>query len=190
MSTYKWLAGFRNPWFWVFAITTALQVFRGSPKDTIIFSLSSVAVWISASGILGNRFGTKIEVNRAWTFWGVVLFAIALAVIDRHTYVHGVLVLAVLPVVLRLAWYTDSGPKDKPDPRMSRSRTLWTILCLGITAWEFMANILGQLVGSLHVYPTISVLIDPILDTKYGQAAFVILWLALGIGFLRIWSKR
>ena len=174
----------------MFAITTALQVFRGSPKDTIIFSLSSVAVWISASGILGNRFGTKIEVNRAWTFWGVVLFAIALAVIDRHTYVHGVLVLAVLPVVLRLAWYTDSGPKDKPDPRMSRSRTLWTILCLGITAWEFMANILGQLVGSLHVYPTISVLIDPILDTKYGQAAFVILWLALGIGFLRIWSKR
>lgn len=190
MQEKKWMAGFRNPWFWVFAITTALQVFRGSPKDTIIFSLSGVAVWISASGVLGNRFGNKIRVNRAWTFWGVVLFAIALTVIDRHGYIDGALILALLPLVLRLVWYSDTGPKDKPDPRMARSRTLWTILCLGITAWEFMANILGQLAGSLTIYPTISVLIDPLLDTKYGQAGFVILWLALGIGLLRIWGKK
>jgi hypothetical protein len=190
VQTKKWLAGFRNPWFWVFAITTGLQVFRGSAKDTIIFSLCTLAVWISASGVLGNRFGNKIEVNRAWTFWGVVVFAIALTAIDRHGYIHGVLVLTVLPIVLRLAWYSDRGPKEKPDPRMARSRTLWTILCLAITAWEFMANILGQFAGSLKIYPTISVLIDPLLDTKYGQAGFVILWLAIGIGFLRIWGRK
>ena len=174
----------------MFAITTGLQVFRGSAKDTIIFSLCTLAVWISASGVLGNRFGNKIEVNRAWTFRGVVVFAIALTAIDRHGYIHGVLVLTVLPIVLRLAWYNDRGPKEKPDPRMARSRTLWTILCLGITAWEFMANILGQFAGSLKIYPTISVLIDPLLDTKYGQAGFVILWLAIGIGFLRIWGRK
>jgi hypothetical protein len=190
VQTFEWLAGFRNPWFWVFAITTGLQVFRGSSTDTIIFSLCTLAVWVSASGILGNRFGSKIKVNRAWTFWGVVVFAIALTIIDRHGYVHGVLVLALLPVVLRLVWYSDLGAKDKPDPRMARSRTLWTILCMSITAWEFMANILGQFAGSLHIYPTLSVLIDPLLDTKYGQAAFVILWLALGIGFLRIWGRK
>jgi hypothetical protein len=61
---------------------------------------------------------------------------------------------------------------------------------MGMTAWEFTANILGQFAGSLHIYPTLSVLIDPLLDTKYGQAAFVILWLALGIGFLRIWGRK
>jgi len=190
MQTYQWLAGFRNPWFWVFALTTGLQVFRGSSKDTIIFSLCTLAVWVSASGVLGNRFGEKIKVNRAWTFWAVVVFAIALTITDRHSYVHGALVLALLPLVLRLVWYSDRGPKDQPDPRMSRSRILWTILCMSITAWEFMSNILGQFAGSLHIYPTLSVLIDPLLDTKYGQAAFVILWLALGIGFLRIWGRK
>jgi len=53
-----------------------------------------------------------------------------------------------------------------------------------------MSNILGQFAGSLHLYPTISVLIDPLLDTIYGQAGFVILWLAVGIGFLRIWGRK
>lgn len=186
----KMLAGFKNPWFWVFAITTALQVFRGSTRDTIIFSLSTVAVWVSASGLLGNRFGKRIRVHRAWVFWTVVLLTLSLSILDRHSYEHGFLVLATLPLVLRLAWYTDRGPKEKPDPRMARSRLLWTILCLGITFWEFMANILGQLAGSLHRYPTISVLIDPVLDTRYGQAAFVVVWLAIGVGFLRLWVRK
>ncbi len=190
MKQIKWVSGFRNPWFWVFAITTALQVFRGSPRDTIIFSLSTVALWVSASGILGNRFGNRIRIQRAWVFWGVVILTIGLSLLDRHSYAHGFLVLATLPIVLRLAWYTDRGPKEKPDPRMARSRTLWTILCLGITVWEFVANILGQLAGSLHRYPTISVLIDPILDTHYGQAAFVIFWLGIGIGFLKLWDTK
>lgn len=118
------------------------------------------------------------------------MLTIALSLLDRHSYIHGALVLATLPIVLRLAWYTDRGPKEKPDPRMARSRLLWTILCLGITVWEFMANILGQLAGSLHLYPTISVLIDPILDNHYGQAAFVVAWLAIGIGFLRLWEQK
>jgi hypothetical protein len=92
-------------------MTTALQVFRGSSTDTIIFSLSTLAVWVSASGILGNRFGNKIEVNRAWTFWGVVVFAIALTAIDRHGYIHGVLIVVLLPLVLRRFGTATVGPK-------------------------------------------------------------------------------
>ena len=74
--------------------------------------------------------------------------------------------------------------------RLARARLIWAILALLLTAWEFMANILGQLVNSLHIYPTISVLIDPMLDTIYGQAAFVVLWLLIGIGLLRLWERR
>jgi hypothetical protein len=183
-------AGFRNPWFWVFAMTASLQVFRGSLFDTTVFTLCTVAIWISASGVLGSRFGKRLKVARPWLLWGVVVFTVALSVFPRHSYVHGILVLALLPFVLRLVWYTDRGPKEKPDVRLARARMLWAILAVLITAWEFMANILGQLVNDLHIYPTISVLIDPMLDTIYGQAMFVVLWLLIGIGMLRLWERR
>jgi hypothetical protein len=184
------IAGFRNPWFWVFAMTAALQVFRGSFFDTTVFTLCTIAIWISASGVLGSKFGKRIKIGRAWLLGGVLTFTIALSVFPRHSIVHGILVLAILPFVLRLVWYTDRGPKEKPDLRLARARLIWAILALLLTCWEFMANILGQLVNNLHTYPTISVLIDPLLDTIYGQASFVVVWLLIGIGLLRLWERR
>jgi hypothetical protein len=181
--------GILNQWVWVFALTTALQVFRGSMLDTTIFSLCTLTVWASAAGLFGRVTGEKVKVKRPVIMFSVLIFALALSVFPRHSYIHGALVLGMLPLVLRLTWYKDSGKKDKPDQRMSRAIVLWTTLCLGITFWEFMANILGQLANSLHIYPTISVLIDPLLDTTWGQAIFVVLWLAMGIGFLRIWGS-
>lgn len=171
-------------------MTTALQIFRGSFFDTTVFSLCTVAIWISASGVLGAKFGKRLKIARPWLLWGVVIFTVALSVFPRHSYVHGILVLALLPIVLRLVWYTDRGPKEKPDPHQARARIVWAVLALLLTGWEFMANILGQLVNSLHIYPTISVLIDPMLDTLYGQAVFVVLWLSIGIGLLRLWERR
>jgi hypothetical protein len=190
MHLIDWLRrwGILNQWVWVFALTTALQVFRGSMLDTTIFGLSTLTVWASAAGLFGQVTGTKITVKRPVILFSVLVFALALSVFPRHSYIHGALVLAMLPLVLRLTWFKDSGKKDKPDARMSRAIVLWTTLCLGITFWEFMANILGQLAESLHLYPTISVIIDPLLDTSWGQAIFVVLWLATGIGFLRIWG--
>jgi hypothetical protein len=149
-----------------------------------------MAIWISASGVLGSKFGKRIKIGRAWLLGGVLTFTIALSVFPRHSIVHGILVLAILPFVLRLVWYTDRGPKEKPDLRLARARLIWAILALLLTCWEFMANILGQLVNNLHTYPTISVLIDPLLDTIYGQASFVVVWLLIGIGLLRLWERK
>lgn len=66
---------------------------------------------------------------------------------------------------------------------------IWAAASVGILLWEFAANILGQLDKNLYSFPTISVLVDPLLDNLVGQAIFVALWLAAGIGFLRLWKK-
>jgi len=61
---------------------------------------------------------------------------------------------------------------------------------VGLCLWELAANVLGQLNNTLSEYPTISVLVDPVLDSTIGQAAFVLLWLLSGMGFLRLWSRK
>ena len=61
---------------------------------------------------------------------------------------------------------------------------------MGISLWELGANIFGQLSDSLYAFPTISILIDPALDTVWGQGIFVSVWLLIGFGFLRLGTRR
>jgi hypothetical protein len=182
--------GFLNPWVWMFVTTSALQVFRGSRLDTIIFVGSTLLVWVSASGLFADRVQGPLHIQRRTIFLISALFAAALMVVPRHTFIHGVIVVAILPLVLRLVWYGDATKKERADARINRSKIAWLFLSLGLTTWEFMANILGQLVNDLHTFPTLSVLIDPFLETSFGQAAFVLLWITTGIGFLGIWRRR
>jgi hypothetical protein len=102
---------------------------------------------------------------------------------------QAIIVLAILPLALRFAWYCDRGPKGRADERITRARMVWAAGGVGLLLWEFAANIFGQFDKSLQSFPTLSVLIDPVLDNIFGQAAFVVLWLVGGIGFLRLWKK-
>jgi NAD/NADP transhydrogenase beta subunit len=181
--------GFKNLWFWLFLSTTLLQVFRGSLVDAIIFGSGTLMVFLSAANLLNHLHLTKPHASKYAIYTTVFVIVVALTLVPRHTPLQAIIVLAILPLALRFAWYSDRGPKDKPDERMKRSRMVWAAGGVGLMLWEFAANIFGQLDGSLHSFPTISVLIDPVLDNIFGQAVFVILWLLIGITFLRIWKK-
>lgn len=189
MSKINWLAGLRNLWFWLFVTTTAFQIFRGSIVDTIIFGLGTVMVFMSAANLLNHVHLSKPHAHKYAIYTAVFVIVVALSIVPRHSEVHAIGVLAVLPLALRFAWYSDRGPKDKPDLRITLASRTWAAASVGILIWEFAANILGQLDHSLHSFPTISVLVDPLLDDLAGQAIFVVLWLAVGIGFLKLWKK-
>ena len=181
--------GFKNLWFWLFLVTTLFQVFRGSIVDTIIFGLGTVMVFMSAANMLNHIRLTKPHVNKYAIYTSVFVIVVALSIVPRHSELHAIFVLAVLPLALRFAWYSDRGPKDRADARIKRARMTWAAASVGILLWEFAANIFGQFDHSLHSFPTISVLVDPLLDNLVGQAIFVILWLTVGIGFLKLWKK-
>ena len=181
--------GFKNLWFWLFLVTTLFQVFRGSIVDTIIFGLGTVMVFMSAANMLNHIRLTKPHVNKYAIYTSVFVIVVALSIVPRHSELHAIVVLAVLPLALRFAWYSDRGPKDRADARIKRARMTWAAASVGILLWEFAANIFGQFDKSLYSFPTISVLVDPLLDNLVGQAIFVILWLTVGIGFLKLWKK-
>ena len=181
--------GFKNLWFWLFLTTTLFQIFRGSIVDTIIFGLGTLMVFLSAANLLNHIHLTKPHAHKYEIYTTVFVIVVALSVVPRHGELHTIVVLAVLPLALRYAWYSDRGPKDKGDIRIKRASQIWAAASVGILLWEFAANILGQLDKSLYSFPAISVLVDPLLDNLVGQAIFVALWLAAGIGFLRLWKK-
>lgn len=182
--------GITNPWVWVFFITMALQVFRGSPIDTMIFGSSTVLVWLDAAGFLKKSLRERINVSNSMIATAMLVLAITLSFFPRHSYLHGAVMLLILPVVLLLVWHRDHGPKEKADPEMARTKVVWVTLCVLLCIWEFAANIQGQLENNLYSHPTISILMDPFMDSTFGQAIFTTLWLLLGVGLLRVWGRK
>jgi hypothetical protein len=43
--------------------------------------------------------------------------------------------------------------------------------------------------GGVEAYPTVSVLLDPVLQNILGQGLFVALWLLAGVGLITIWRR-
>lgn len=182
--------GITNPWVWVFLVTTSLQIFRGSPIDTLIFGSCTLVVWLDAAGFFKKSLQERPKVGNASIVLVMATLGLALSFFPRHTYLQGAIMIGILPVALFLVWHRDRGPKEKPDKIMARTKMVWTILCLLVCVWEFAANIQGQMESNLYSHPTISILIDPQLDTMVGQSIFVVLWLFLGVGLLRIWGRK
>ncbi len=180
----------KNPWVWFFAITAAFQIFRGSFGDTLIFGLGGILVAIAASPALNRDFLNREQVRLTASLPVAAGLALALSLLPRHSPFHAGIFIAILPLALALVWHKDSGEKVKPTDSEKRARSLWAALCVGITVWELGANIVGQMNHTLTEFPTISVLVDPGLDTILGQGLFVVLWLAAGWGFLRLGIKR
>jgi hypothetical protein len=180
----------RNPWVWFFGITAAFQVFRGSFSDTVIFGLGGALVAIAASGAVNRDFLSRHQVQLTASLPVAIGLALALSLLPRHSAIHAAIFIAILPLVIALVWHRDSGERVKPNAEEKRARSLWATLGVGTCVWELGANILGQLNNTLTDYPTLSVLIDPSLDTILGQGIFVTLWLAAGWGFLRLGIRK
>lgn len=180
----------RNPWFWLFVITASFQVFRGSLGDTIIFGLGAILIAVAASTKFNENLIDRKKVRLLVSLPAALTIATYLALLPRHSLPHRLALLAILPLALALVWHRDSGEKSKPQPSMTLARKIWAAIGVGLCLWELAANIFGQLNTTLYQFPTISVLVDPFMDSLAGQAAFVIVWVAAGFGLLRLGARR
>lgn len=175
-------------WIWAFLINLGLQVFRGSLGDTIIFSLFSI-ILISVSLTKSNTdWLSKLRFKYLVELWLVI--AALVIIIPWHTGLLAGLFVVLLALCMILIWtreHTERAPRTK---RMKRAELLWVIWAVGLALWEFAANLLGIFNDSLYQYPTISILVDPLLDSPGGKTTFVALWMLSGIGLLRLVRQR
>lgn len=177
-------------WVVAFGLCSALQVFRGSIGDEIIFFTGTLI--IIASTTLLRKLKSPFELDQrarslelaALGIWAVLVF------IPRHGFLMGAVIVLIGLAALPLFWGKVAFNRTPLEKREKNARLMWTIWAVCVCLWEFAANILGQLDNSHHNFPTISVLVDPVLGSMIGKAGFVLSWVAIGYGLLKQGAKH
>jgi len=187
------------PWTIVLLLAGGFQFFRGAPDDGIVFTLMACLLLADALGLLSSiprvRQPSRILVYTIAAVAGVLLIAT-----PRHGIVSGIVVIALGLAVLPVAW---SGPPARPLPvakakqseevrprPLWRAAILWSALGVAICLWEVTAFFFGMPSEAAALeHPTISILLDPVLNVPLGHIVFVVCWLLGGIALLRL-GKR
>lgn len=173
-------------------IMASFQTWRGAYVDGILFY--ALVLMLVIDRLTGGRIRIlrqPILAPKVVTLAITGTLALILVVAPRHGWVDLVTMVAIGVVVLILAWEPAPAHRALPEPSLKRSALVWSILGVGLCVWEALAFIFSvTMPDGDENYPTVSVLLDPMVENTWGRIFFVGLWLAGGLGLLRFWSKR
>lgn len=185
----KLLSGI-NPWLPVFAFVTAFHINRGSVGDAIIFGLATAVLIADWKKLIPWHMPERPKVS-GWVI-GLVI-AISCSVLffsERNGWQDVVLLFVLVPISLIMVYYRDHGPKPGATKQMARAKWIWMTLALFMAVSELFAYIFANVYTDDTTYPTISILVNPVLESPYGRAIFLVLWMLIGVGLLQIRKNR
>ena len=169
-----------NPWVVIFVGTAIFHIWRGSWQDVAIFGLSAILILTQVFGLTKVGFKTQPKVPGWLLLLVISLSAVILYLAPRHGVISFTVLVAFIPIGITLLLYKDQEIQAQPSTAMFRSRIIWGSWATGFALTELVAYVGSKLSGDLEQFPTISVILDPVLDTSVGRAVFVILWLLGG----------
>lgn len=179
----KMLAGL-NPWLPIFAFVTLFQAIRYSLVDVIYFFIVTIVLIIDWKRWIPLTIPERYQPSTRLIVITSVLFGIAIYAVPRRSALGITLMISLLLIVVGLAWYRDHGPKPALTKAMSRTKYSWLVVGLLLALWELFAYILSDIEGDTS-YPTLSVLMAPLLAMDIGRVLFLLVWLSLGIFLVR-----
>jgi len=128
------------------------------------------------------------------SIWLIILvIAISFSVLlltERNGWQDRVLLLSLVPIAFTMVYYRDHGPKPGSSKQMARTKWVWMTLALLMAVSELFAFIFATVYRDDSTFPTISILVNPVLDLPLGRAIFLTLWLLIGVGLLQIGRHR
>lgn len=190
-SKARWTLG-SILWLAALTIMASFQTWRGAYEDGIVFSVLVVLLIIDRS--LGERLSRNRKALQLapWAIWLVaVLFGIVLIFAPRHSSVVFGAMALIGVMMLVVAWPDLSATKTDSTPAIRRSAWGWAVVGISLCVWEATAFVLSvTMPGGSQAHPTISVLLDPALETVIGRTIFVGLWLLAGVGLVFIWRRK
>jgi hypothetical protein len=172
-----------RPWTLILVFTGLFQLYRGAPVDAMFFL-------VVAAVLVADEFGLvllpRVGLPRAWV---LAAAATALGVLmvfaPRHGVIEGLIVSAIGLTVLLFAW-PDPERTDAARAPLRRAGILWSVIAVAACLIEVTSFVLGVPSEEAKLaHPSISLLLDPALDTIEGRAVFTALWLVVGIALLR-----
>ena len=185
MNWLKTLLTGINPWLPVFAFVTLFHLIRESYGDAMIFGLGCLILVLDWKRAFSWRMPKRVIVSN-WTLAIVITLSfLILFFSDRGGWQDVVLLLTLGPTALFLVYYRDHGPKPSGNGTMVRTKWIWMTLAIFMAVSELFAYIWAVVFKDDNSYPTISIIVNPILDSPYGRGIFLVLWMLIGLGLLR-----
>ena len=175
-----------NPWLPVFAFVTMFHVMRGAIGDAIIFGIGTVLLIADWKKLFKWHMPERPRFGKTSVVIAILLSSSVLFFSERGGWQDIVLLLALAPVSIALIYYRDHGPKPSSTKLMARTKWIWMTLALCMAVSELFAYIFAAVYKDDSTYPTISVLVNPILDQPWGRAVFLVAWLLIGLGLLQV----
>jgi hypothetical protein len=185
MNWLKTLLTGINPWLPVFAFVSLFHVIRESYVDALIFAIGAVILILDWKKAFRWQMQNRQVVKR-WVL--VLVVAVSSSVLffsERGGWQDVLLLLAIGPAALFLVYYRDHGPKPSGNGTMVRTKWIWMTLAIFMAVSELFAYIWAVVFRDSSTYPTISIIVNPILDSPYGRSMFLVLWMLIGLGLLR-----
>lgn len=170
-----------NPWVVVFIGTAIFHFTRGSTIDAVIFTLASLLILTQVFGYTEFGLSRQPKFSVPWIAAVVAVAAWTLYFSPRHGIENVITMLLFIPVGLLLIFYVDSETVEAWPRPVIKSRLIWGLWAFGFTLAELSAFVYGYFYPTRQDPPTISAVLDPILDEPLGRAIFVAVWLAFGV---------
>lgn len=174
-----------EPWTIVVVVTALFHFFRGAPVDGAFFV--AIALLLVADGLGWVRLRVPVvKLPSLATLLGcAVVLGTLLVLAPRHGVVEGLIVSAIGVFVLVASWEATGTPSEH-----SRSLRNAIVLFTAVGVIGCLIEVSSYLLGlrspqAMFEHPSISLLLDPFLDTLAGRIVFTALWLIAGIWFLR-----
>lgn len=167
------------------------QTWRGAYVDgSLFFALVAMLVIDRLTGGRLVILKKHIVAPKAVTLGITGVLGLILLLAPRHSWIDLAALVAIGVTVLIVAWEPAPERTKRPRKAMARSVWFWSLATLALGLWETTAFVLSVSVpNGIEYFPTISVLLDPFVESMIGRLIFVGLWLAIGYGLLRFWRK-
>lgn len=170
----------------------SFQAWRGTFVDaTLFYALAAMLLIDRLSRGRLFIFKKHIVAPKWLTLTVTSSFALVLIIAPRHSIADLIAFVLIGITVLLLAWEPAPDREKPPHHALVRSAVIWSVLAVALCLWESLAFILSVTTpNGVENFPTISVLLDPFVESLVGRIIFVGLWVAAGLGLLRVWSKK
>lgn len=172
-----------RPWTVILVFTGLFQLFRGAPVDAAFFL-------VVAAVLVADEFGLvvlpRVGIPRLWVLTvAAAVLGTLMVLAPRHGLVEGLIMSAIGLSVLLFAW-PDRGGSGSTRAPLRRAAILWSVVAVAACLIEVTSFLLGVPSEEAKLaHPSVSLLLDPALDTVEGRAVFTALWLVVGIALLR-----
>lgn len=172
----------------ILILTGCFHLYRGVPIEAVVFCVAGFAVLADANGWLPKPpvWGPPLP-GPAISVLLAGFGAVVISLLQVKGTVETVVLVAIGVTVMAVCWCQPDTPNSAIRSKLRPAAWSWTVVGLCLCLSELLVFLLADPPLREEEYPTLTYLLQPIVDQTVGRAALLAVWLIAGLALLR-WS--